>query len=106
MLYLVSLVGVNQDTGELVSLIKVGKTQDLEHRVLAYRTHNPLVKWVGFQKGYTKAENKMHSRLERLGCQYYMQDFIDDDESIHTEWMTLPEDITVQDLATKLRFFR
>ncbi len=104
MLYMVKMTGFDNN-GNIQTLVKVGRTQDLAHRVLAYKVHNPLAYWVGYKAGYVKGEQKAHERMVRLGCTYYCDDMADD-ESTYTEWMNLPNNMTAEELAEKMHFTR
>lgn len=97
MLYMVTMTGLNRQTGEVVYLVKVGRTQDFMHRVLAYIVHNPLAEWVGHKAGYKKGEAKAHAQMKRYGCKPYKR-------SVKSEWMELPEGMTAEELAKKMHF--
>lgn len=97
MLYFVTYTAKDRTTKEIVTLVKVGKTSKIAARLMQYLCYNPTAEFLGHKVGYTKAEKATHKRMERLGCKHFRS-------AIRSEWFTLPDGTTPEELAKLLKF--
>lgn len=98
MLYMVTMRVLDNDDN-VHTYAKIGKTHDWLKRVVMYVTHNPAAQVVGFHEGYTKAEKKAHARLlKSFGCTKVVR------YGITTEWVELPKNTTIQEIAKRMKY--
>ena len=78
MLYLIKL------KGETNTLLKIGYTKDIDKRLKAYKTHNPLVELVDIKEGNTIDESFLHNKLKQYLFDNSEEWFIENDEVYNT----------------------
>lgn len=83
MVYMISMKGTR--------FVKVGYTNNLEKRIAAYKTHNPLFQFIAAYDGTKKDEKAFHLMLIGKGCTPC-------EEDERYEWMVMPDGVGKKEL--------
>ena len=88
MIYLIETTYYNKDTKEVLDLLKIGYTKDIDSRVDSYYLHNPECKLLDTREGDTELESYFHflynkySYPKRREWFYYSQEIVDNFQKI------------------------
>ena len=97
MLYLIKL------KGESNTLLKIGYTENINKRLKAYKTHNPLIELIDIKEGSIIDELNLHNKLKEYLFNNSKEWFIENEE-IYNIWKSyVKED---EELILELRIFK
>ena len=88
MIYLIETTYYNKDTKEVLDLLKIGYTKDIDSRVDSYYLHNPECKLLDTREGDTELESYFHSLYNKYSYPkrrewfYYSQEIVDNFQKI------------------------
>ena len=88
MIYLIETTYYNKDTEEVLDLLKIGYTKDIDSRVDSYYLHNPECKLLDTREGDTELESYFHSLYNKYSYPkrrewfYYSQEIVDNFQKI------------------------
>ena len=88
MIYLIETTYYNKDTKEVLDLLKIGYTKDIDSRIDSYYLHNPECKLLDTREGDTELESYFHflynkySYPKRREWFYYSQEIVDNFQKI------------------------
>ena len=88
MIYLIETTYYNKDTEEVLDLLKIGYTKDIDSRVDSYYLHNPECKLLDIREGDTELESYFHSLYNKYSYPkrrewfYYSQEIVDNFQKI------------------------
>lgn len=102
MLYLIKL------KGETNTLLKIGYTKNIDKRLKAYKTHNPLIELVDVKEGSIFDESCLHNQLKEYLFDDSKEWFIENDK-IYNIWKSynrkvLPEE--QEETILKIKIFK
>ena len=102
MLYLIKL------KGETNTLLKIGYTKDIDKRLKAYKTHNPLIELVDIKEGSTFDESCLHNKLKEYLFDNSKEWFIEDNE-IYNTWKNYNNKVLTkeqEEIILKVKIFK
>ena len=88
MIYLIQTTYYNKETKEIIDLLKIGYTKDLDKRFNAYLLHNPECKLLDKREGDIDLENYFHKYYSKYKYPnreewfYYNQEIVDNFQSL------------------------
>lgn len=88
MIYLIETTYYNKDTKEVLDLLKIGYTKDIDSRVDSYYLHSPECKLLDTREGDTELESYFHSLYNKYSYPkrrewfYYSQEIVDNFQKI------------------------
>ena len=88
MIYLIETTYYNKDTKEVLDLLKIGYTKDIDSRIDSYYLHNPGCKLLDTREGDTELESYFHSLYNKYSYPkrrewfYYSQEIVDNFQNI------------------------
>ena len=88
MIYLIETTYYNKDTKEVLDLLKIGYTKDIDSMVDSYYLHNPECKLLDTREGDTELESYFHSLYNKYSYPkrrewfYYSQEIVDNFQKI------------------------
>ena len=102
MLYLIKL------KGETNTLLKIGYTKDIDKRLKAYKTHNPLIELVDIKEGNTFDESCLHNKLKEYLFDNSKEWFIENEE-VYNIWKNYNNKILTkeqEELILRIKIFK
>ena len=97
MIYLIETTYYNKETKEILDLLKIGYTKDIDSRIDSYYLHNPECRLLQTREGGTELESYFHSLYNKYSYPkrrewfYYSQEIVDNFQSISLEDRDLME---------------
>ena len=91
MIYLIETTYYNKDTKEVLDLLKIGYTKDINSRIDSYFLHNPECRLLDTREGNTELESYFHSLYNKYSYPkrkewfYYSQEIVDNFQKISLE---------------------
>lgn len=91
MIYLIETTYYNKDTKEVLDLLKIGYTKDINSRIDSYYLHNPECRLLDTREGNTELESYFHSLYNKYSYPkrkewfYYSQEIVDNFQKISLE---------------------
>lgn len=91
MIYLIETTYYNKDTKEVLDLLKIGYTKDIDSRIDSYYLHNPECRLLDTREGNTELESYFHSLYNKYSYPkrkewfYYSQEIVDNFHKISLE---------------------
>ena len=88
MIYLIETTYYNKDTKEVLDLLKIGYTKDINSRIDSYYLHNPECRLLDTREGNTELESYFHSLYNKYSYPkrkewfYYSQEIVDNFQKI------------------------
>ena len=87
MIYLINVTYYNKETKEILDLLKIGYTENMDKRLESYLTENPECKLLDVIDGNRDAESKLHKKFDKFRYPKRKEWFYYDEEIVNNFYL-------------------